>query len=143
MADRNPRAHLSTHEVTNQPPPLEDVNLYEADAILKSACAWSSADAHAARLSAFGARVGSAEVQSWGVQANRKPPVFKPFDRYGRRLDEVEFHPAYHQLMALGLSAGVAGAAWNVERAGHALHAALMMLMGQADYGVCCPMSMT
>jgi putative acyl-CoA dehydrogenase len=143
MADRKPRAVLATHEVSNQPPPWEDLNLYDADSILKDACAWSGADAHAARLKAFGARVGSAEVQAWSVQANRNPPVFKPFDRWGRRLDEVEFHPAYHRLMALGLEAGVSGAAWTVKEAGHALHAALMLLMGQADYGVCCPMSMT
>jgi putative acyl-CoA dehydrogenase len=143
MADRNPRAHLATHEVTNQPPPFEDVNLYEGDAILKSACAWSGADRHAERLAAFGARVGSAEVQGWASQANRNPPTFKPFDRYGRRLDEVEFHPAYHHLMDLGLAAGVSGAAWNVADAGHALHAGLFFLMGEADYGVCCPMSMT
>jgi putative acyl-CoA dehydrogenase len=143
MADRNPRAHLATHEVTNQPPPFEDLNLYDGDAILRSACTWSGADVHAERLAAFGARVGSAEVQGWAAEANRNPPVFKPFDRYGRRLDEVAFHPAYHQLMDLGLSAGVSGAAWNVKTAGHALHAGLFFLMGEADYGVCCPMSMT
>jgi putative acyl-CoA dehydrogenase len=143
MADRNPRAHLATHEVANQPPPFEDVNLFAGDEILRSACVWSGAAAHAERLEAFGARVGSAEVQSWAVQANRSPPTFKPFDRFGRRLDEVEFHPAYHQLMDLGLAAGVSGAAWNAKASGHALHAGLFFLMGQADYGVCCPMSMT
>ncbi len=143
MAPRNPRTHLATHDVSNQPPPLEDVNLYAADEILTSACAWSGADAHAERLTAFGARVGAAEAQAWCAQANRTPPVFQPYDRYGRRIDEVEFHPAYHRLMALGLEAGVSGAAWNVSAAGHALHAALLFLMGQADYGVCCPMSMT
>ncbi|MGD9965613.1 MAG: acyl-CoA dehydrogenase family protein [Hyphomonadaceae bacterium] len=143
MAHRNPRAHLATHDVTNQPPPLEDVNLYLADSILKSACAWSGAGAHAARLTEFGARIGSAETQAWSLQANRAPPDFQPYDRFGRRIDEVEFHPAYHQLMRLGLEAGVSGAAWNVKAHGHALHAALLMLMGQADYGVCCPMSMT
>ncbi len=143
MAHRNPRTHLATHDVSNQPPPLEDVNLYAADEILRSACAWSGAAAHSERLNAFGARVGGAEAQAWSVQANRVPPVFLPYDRYGRRIDEVEFHPAYHQLMALGLEAGVSGAAWNVKEAGHALHAALLFLMGQADYGVCCPMSMT
>jgi putative acyl-CoA dehydrogenase len=50
--------------------------------------------------------------------------VFQPYDRYGQRIDEVEFHPAYHRLMALGLEAGVSGAAWNVKESGHALHAA-------------------
>jgi putative acyl-CoA dehydrogenase len=140
---RNPRTRLATHEVTNQPRPLEDVNLYASDAILTSACAWSDAKLYADRLSGFGARVGSAETQALCVQANRVVPAFLPYDRFGQRIDEVEFHPAYHQLMALGLEAGVSGAAWNVPQAGHALHAALLFLMGQADHGVCCPMSMT
>jgi putative acyl-CoA dehydrogenase len=143
MSYRNPRTHLATHDVTNQAQPLEDVNLYAADAILTFACAWSGAGVHGERLTRFGARVGAAETQAWAVQANRTPPLFLPYDRFGRRIDEVEFHPAYHQLMALGLEAGVSGAAWNVPEAGHALHAALLFLMGQADYGVCCPMSMT
>jgi len=143
MAPRNPRTRLATHEVVNQPPPLEDANLYSADTILASACQWSGAATHAASLTEFGARVGSAEAQHWAVQANRTPPVFHPFDRYGQRIDEVEFHPAYHELMRIGLEAGVSGAAWNVKAHGHALHAALLFLMGQADYGVCCPMSMT
>jgi putative acyl-CoA dehydrogenase len=143
MAHRNPRTHLATHEVANQPPPLEDVNLYTADEILTAACAWSGAIAESDRLTQFGARVGNAEAQAWAVQANRSPPIFQPYDRYGRRIDEVEFHPAYHELMRIGLEAGVSGAAWNVAQAGHATHAALLFLMGQADYGVCCPMSMT
>jgi putative acyl-CoA dehydrogenase len=143
MSYRNPRIRLATHEVTNQPRPLEDVNLYASDAILTSACTWSGAARHADRLSRFGARVGSAETQALGARANRVVPVFLPYDRFGRRIDEVEYDPAYHALMALGLEAGVSGAAWNVPEAGHALHAALLFLTGQADYGVCCPMSMT
>ena len=143
MAQRQPRTRLATHEVVNQPPPLEDVNLYTADEILRSACAWSGAAAHEARLAAFGQQVGGAEAHVWGIEANRNPPALQSFDRYGRRIDEVAFHPAYHKLMALGFAAGVAGAAWNVAQAGHALHAGLMFLMGQADYGVCCPMSMS
>jgi putative acyl-CoA dehydrogenase len=143
MAYRNPRTHLATHEVTNQPRPLEDVNLYTSDAILRASCAWSGATAHEARLEAFGAVVGSAATQALAVQANRTIPVFMPYDRFGQRIDEVEFHPAYHALMRIGLEAGVAGAAWNVSEGGNALHTALLFLMGQADYGVCCPMSMT
>ena len=143
MSYRNPRTRLATHEVTNQPRPLEDVNLHESDAILTSACAWSGAARHADRLSRLGARVGSAETQALCARANRVVPVFLPYDRFGQRIDEVEYDPAYHALMALGLEAGVSGAAWNVPEAGHALHAALLFLMGQADYGVCCPMSMT
>ena len=78
MAHRNPRTLLATHEVSNQPPPLEDVNLYSADAILTSCAKWSGADAETTRLTKFGARVGGAEAQSWGAQANRTPPIFQP-----------------------------------------------------------------
>jgi len=143
MAPLNPRTHLSTHDVVNQPAPLGDVNLYSHDPILTSCCAWSGATEHGARLTAFGARVGSQEVRERGTAANQNPPQFHPFDPYGRRIDEVHFHPAYHDLMTLGLEAGVSAAAWTADQAGHALHTALMILMGQADYGVCCPMSMT
>ncbi|MGE0830961.1 MAG: acyl-CoA dehydrogenase family protein, partial [Hyphomonadaceae bacterium] len=85
----------------------------------------------------------AAETLTLCQQANRTTPLFQPYDRYGQRIDEVDFHPAYHRLMTMGLEAGVSGAAWNVKSAGHALHAALLYLMGEADYGVCCPMSMT
>ncbi len=143
MAHRNPRTLLATHEVSNQPPPLEDVNLFSADAMLVAAAEWSGAMAERERLTAFGACVGSAQTQAWAVQANRNTPVFQSYDRFGRRIDEVEFHPAYHELMRIGLEAGVSSAAWTVPASGHATHAALLFLMGQADYGVCCPMSMT
>ena len=69
MAYRNPRTHLATHEVINQPRPLEDVNLYTSDAILRASCAWSGATAHEARLEAFGAVVGSAATVEQGVRA--------------------------------------------------------------------------
>ncbi|MGY6663345.1 MAG: acyl-CoA dehydrogenase family protein [Glycocaulis sp.] len=138
-----PRSELRTHSVFNQSEPLSGINLFSADRVLSDAVSRNGGDRHGARLSAFGARVGSAEVQEWGRQANESPPKFKPFDRYGHRIDEVEFHPAYHQLMRAGLEAGVSAAAWNTDTAPHTLHSALLMLMGHADAGVCCPMSMT
>ncbi len=134
---------LDTHEVTNQPAPLEDVNLFAGDRALAEAVARAGGGAHAARLHAFGARCGSAEVLGWGVEANRHPPELLSFDRFGRRLDEVRFHPAYHQLMALGLEAGVAAVPWDGTEAGHVLHVALAFLIGQADQGTSCPMTMT
>ncbi|MBI1366486.1 MAG: DNA alkylation response protein [Alphaproteobacteria bacterium] len=143
MPPFRPRDALETHDVTNQPPPLEDFNAFETDAALIAAVAGAGGKAHLKRLSEFGARIGSAEVIEWGFQANRNPPQLKSFDRYGHRLDEAEFHPAYHQLMDLGLSAGVSAGAWRAKEAGHVLHTALLYLMGQADGGVCCPMSMT
>ena len=143
MSALRPQSDLATHTVANQPPPFEDVNIFSGDAALSGAVAKAGGADHLGRLSTFGARCGSAEVIDWGVQANRNPPQLKSFDRYGHRLDEVEFHPSYHRLMELGLSAGVSAAAWNVERGGHVLHSALMFVMMQPDGGTCCPMSMT
>ncbi len=143
MTHFRPSADLETHEVANQPPPFEDANIFETDAALKTTVEKNGGASHAKHLSDFGARCGSAEVIEWSRQANRNPPQLKSFDRYGHRLDEVEFHPAYHALMDLGLSAGVSSAAWTAKKAGHVLHSALIYQMGQADGGVCCPMSMT
>lgn len=143
MAYRAPQTDLETHEVMNQPRPLEDINFYDTDQALKDAVKAFGGHAHAAHLSDFGARCGAAETLDWGRQANENPPRLKSFDRYGHRLDEVEFHPAYHQLMGLGLDNGISGRAWAVEDGGHVLHGAMMMLMMQADAGVTCPMSMT
>jgi len=143
MSVLRPRNRLATHDVANQPPPFEDVNLFRSDVALQAAVAAAGGETHAERLSAFGARAGSAETAVWAVQANQNPPQLKAFDRYGRRIDEVEFHPAYHWLLALGVEAGVASAPWSGIAAGHVLHAALEFLMAQAEPGVCCPMTMT
>ncbi len=140
---RTPRKSLATHEVENQPPPFEDVNLYASDAALRAAVHDAGAGWAEGRLQAFGVRVGSAEVQDWAARANRNGPELRSFDRYGHRIDEVDFHPAYHALMELGLSHGVSSVAWTSETGGHAAHAALLFLMSQGEPGVCCPMSMT
>ncbi|MCB2114526.1 MAG: acyl-CoA dehydrogenase family protein [Parvularculaceae bacterium] len=143
MPHYRPRAHLQTHEVANQPPPFEDINLFDNDAALIGAVEAAGGEVHGQRLSDFGARCGSAEVLEWAQLANKFTPQLKSFDRFGHRLDEVEFHPAYHWLMELGLSAGVSAGAWTAGQSGHTLHAGLLFLMGQAEGGVCCPMSMT
>jgi putative acyl-CoA dehydrogenase len=140
---RRPIAALDTHEVTNQPPPFEDVNLFTSDRALTDAVARAGAAGHTERLSGFGHRAGSAEVTGWGVSANAHPPVLESFDRYGHRVDEIEFHPAYHLLMSLGLDNGVAAVAWDGTPSGHVLHAAISFILGQADAGVTCPMTMT
>ena len=143
MRPHAPRAELATHAVFNQSEPLVDVNLFTADAMLSGAIARGPARAHAERLARFGGEVGAEAMLDHGRLANENPPRFTPFDRFGHRIDEVEFHPSYHALMGLGLGHGVSSAAWTVEAGGHSLHAALLMLMGAADAGVCCPMSMT
>ncbi len=143
MKHHAPRTELATHDVFNQSEPLAGVNWYSDDAMLSHAVRRNAGKAHDDRLSAFGAEVGSAAVLDLGRVANENPPQFKPFDRFGQRVDEVEFHPAYHALMELGLSHGVSSAAWTTQTANHTLHAALLILMGHADAGVCCPQSMT
>lgn len=143
MKHHAPRTELATHHVTNQSEPMTGVNWYAGDAMLSAAVTRNGGAVHADHLTAFGEAVGSDTVQDLARIANENPPTFKPFDRFGRRIDEVEFHPAYHALMELGLSNGVSAAAWRNETAPHTLHAALLILMGQADAGVCCPQSMT
>lgn len=142
-APYRPHTDLATHSVTNQAPPLEGADLFAIDAALKDGLKAAGGAGHAARLSAFGTKCGAGETIEWSRQAHENPPKLKSFDRFGHRLDEVEFHPAYHSLMALGLDEGVSAGAWTAGEAGHVLHAAQMILMTQADPGVTCPMSMT
>src|SRR5215470_15707243 len=143
MSALRPRSPLATHDVANQPPPFEDINLFTSDVAVQAAVAAAGGATHAERLSAFGARAGSDETSAWAMQANENPPQLKAFDRYGRRIDEVEFHPAYHRLMTLGIEAGVSSAAWSGVAAGRVLHAGLEFLMAQAEPSVCCPLTMT
>jgi len=143
MSAYRPRTHLETHDVTNQPPPFEDLNLFSSDRALVDAVTHASGDAHHHRLTKFGQHAGSAEIADLATQANRNPPQLKTFDRYGERIDEVEFHPAYHTLMTVGIEGGVSSAAWTGVETGHVLHAGLEFLMSQAEPGVCCPMTMT
>lgn len=143
MSSIRPIARLDTHEVLNQPPPFEGVNLFTGDRALSDAVSQAGGSQHAGRLSALGARCGSTEVIDWGVEANRNIPVLDSFDRYGQRIDEVRFHPAYHELMRLGLESGLASVAWDGTPAGHVAHAAILFLTGQADSGTSCPMTMT
>ncbi len=147
MAHFNPTVDLATHEVFNQVPAFEDRNVYDLDQPLQEAVAREGAGWAQERFRAFGERVGSAEVIEWGMLANRNTPQLRSFDRYGHRIDEVEFHPAYHALMDLGLSHGVSSIAWTARadkgEKGYAAHAVLLYLMSQAEPGVCCPMTMT
>jgi putative acyl-CoA dehydrogenase len=143
MAHIRPIDVLDTHEVANQPPPLEDYDAYASDRALVEAVARAGGARHFDRLSAFGRTVGAASMIEAGELANRHAPVLETHDRYGRRVDEVQFHPAYHRLMALGLDNGVASVAWDGTAAGHALHAAIAFTLGQIDSGTGCPMTMT
>ena len=143
MKHHAPNTTLPTHEVTNQASDFTDVNLYETDVALQEAIERAGAPWLIERCNALGERAGSHEMQEWGRLANENPPVFKPFDRFGHRVDEVEFHPAYHHLMGEAMKMGLSSAAWNQEEAGHVGFAALSYLFGQAEAGVLCPMTMS
>ncbi|WP_411819997.1 acyl-CoA dehydrogenase family protein [Hyphococcus formosus] len=143
MTHFRPQSELETHDVTNQPPPLEDINLYDGDAALVNAVSKNGGRDHNGHLSIYGEALGRAETAQWAREAHQNPPKLKSFDRYGHRLDEVEFHPTYHQLMALGLSSGYASIAWTAKSAGHLAHAAMVYLQAGTEPGVGCPMTMT
>jgi putative acyl-CoA dehydrogenase len=143
MAARDPISTLATHEVTNQPPPFEPYNLYDGDPALKEALRREGGKSAEEKVRAFGERLGSEEAFELGRLANEHPPELRLFDRYGRRIDEVEFHPAYHELMALAIEHEVPTAAWTAKSGGHVVHTALEYMLIQVEAGVCCPMAMT
>ncbi len=133
----------SSHEVQNQPPPLESYNLFEQDAVLRQAIEREGGAWGLERLNGFGATVGGRPLRL-GVQADRNPPVLRTQDRYGNRIDEVEFHPAWTELLELGIRAGIPSLPWREPRAGaHVVRGALLILLSQAESGVMCPLSMT
>ncbi len=130
-------------EVTNQPLARGDLDLFGCDPVL--ACHARAAGAESGALSAFGTAVGRAATRALGAEARRVPPDLEVWDSAGRRRDIVRFHPAYHELMALGLGAGYAALPWEdgAPSQAHAAHAAMVYLLTQAEPGVCCPMTMT
>jgi len=108
-------APFETHEVLNQSPPLEDVDLFALDRPLQDTLAANGAAGEAAALSAFGRRYGSAEMLDEARRANENPPKLVSFDRKGFRRDTVEFHPAYHRFMSESIAAGVHASTWHVD----------------------------
>ncbi|MEV7791066.1 acyl-CoA dehydrogenase family protein [Streptomyces sp. NPDC087512] len=135
----------STHTVTNQAPPLAGYDVFSTDRALVSAVERHLApevrEEALAELTGLGRSCGSAQVLEWGAQANDNPPVLRTHDRYGRRVDEVDFHPAWHRLLGKGVSAGLT-AAWT-RPGGHVRRAAGFLLWTQAEAGNGCPLSMT
>jgi putative acyl-CoA dehydrogenase len=130
--------------VRNQPPPLEGYNLFAEDRPLVEAVRREGGDSEAeARLSELGAELGG-EPLDWGRLANEHPPRLRTHDRFGERIDEVEFHPAWHALMELGVEQGIHARPWRTPVAGaHVERAAAFMLLTEVEAGVGCPLSMT
>jgi putative acyl-CoA dehydrogenase len=128
----------------NQPPPLVDRNFFSSDRALRDGVAREGAGWACGQLEAFGQTVGSAQAMEWAALANEYPPVLRTHDRYGRRRDEVEFHPAWHHLMQLAVGQGIHNLAWAAPRPGaHVARAALAMLATENEAGHMCPVSMT
>jgi len=133
-----------THEVFNQAPPLEGVDVFESNTPLVEATEREGAGWVRERASALGQLIGGAPQQEWGRLANENKPVLRTFDRYGHRIDEVEFHPAWHRLMQLGVENELHSLPWTSdEPAPHTARAALYMTAMQAEAGFCCPITMT
>ncbi|MEM6581979.1 MAG: acyl-CoA dehydrogenase family protein [Pseudomonadota bacterium] len=137
-------ANEPTHDVKNQPPELVDFNAFSSDMALQDAvrregAAWGLAD-----LEAFGEQLGSAEIIKMGYQANEYPPRLKTHDHLGRRIDDVEFHPAYHQLFKIDRAHDIHAYPWNHPGPGaHVFRAAKSYLMNQVEPAHCCPTTMT
>ncbi len=137
-------AYHPTHEVLNQGPPLEDCDLFSTDRPLVEALEREGAGWAAARVREFGQLMGSREVVPLGFDANRNTPILRTHDRNGRRVDEVDFHPAWHELLSLSVKHRLHCLPWSDPRPGaHVARAALMYIAGQIEAGHGCPISMT
>ncbi len=135
---------FDTHAVSNTVPPFENVNLYACDLALQEALEREGGAAQAASLHALGERLGRAEVLDLARLANLHTPRLHNFDRGGHRIDEVEFHPSWHSLMALLIESGAHASPWEGQGAGgQVARAARYMLFGQLENGSQCPVTMT
>ncbi|HSS31903.1 MAG TPA: acyl-CoA dehydrogenase family protein [Solirubrobacterales bacterium] len=143
MATRE-RHTVGDHEVANQPPPLVDYNLFEADRPLSEAVRREGAEWARERIAAVGAYAGSGHAQELGRLANENPPKLRTHDRYGNRVDAVEFHPAWHELLGAAVGYELHSSPWKDPQPGaHVARGAAFMCMSQAEAGVGCPISMT
>src|SRR5688572_29074548 len=113
MAVAPPRTSQATHEVTNQSSPLEDYNVFEADQPLVEAVSREGGDFAVETIRSVGAIAGRRETIELGRLANENPPKLRTHDRFGNRVDEVEFHPSWHELMDVHVSHGLHALPWR------------------------------
>ncbi len=132
-----------THHVENQPDALENYNVFESDIALNDAVLAHQANWAIPELKKFGQLCGSKEVIELGYQANENKPTLYTHDRHGKRIDEVRYHPAYHQLMSLSMEAGLHASHWQHGQGAHAARAAKFFMMTQVETGHLCPITMT
>ena len=134
---------FETHMVENQPPEFAPRDLWRDDIVLREAVAREGAGAFVDRIAAYGALAGDA-LLALSFDAHRDRPRLRSHDRFGHRIDRVEFHPSYHALMDAAVSHGVAGLSWRDTQAGaHVARAALSYLHHQVEPGTSCPLTMT
>jgi len=134
----------TTHEVTNQPPALVDYNAFNTDTVLQEGVEREGAGWAFEDLVVFGKKTGSRALIELGFLANENPPQLRTHDRFGHRIDQVRFHPAWHQLMAVGMEAEIHSLPWRLKREGsHVARAAKHYLLSQVEAGVGCPLTMT
>lgn len=137
----------ATHEVTNQVPPLLGHDPIAGDAALAEACVRHAGPATLDSLADLGRLAGSEQAREWGRLANEFPPRLRTHDRYGHRIDEVEFHPAWHELMRTAVENGLAGAPWRAadegDRHAHVRRATGYLGWTQVEMGHGCPTTMT
>jgi putative acyl-CoA dehydrogenase len=140
---RQAEGMAKTHEVVNQAPPLTGDNAAHDAALLEALHREGAGWAEPA-VRSLGKLAGSPEAQEWGRIANEHSPALRTHDRFGNRVDEVEFHPAWHELMSVAVRHGLHAAPWQDASPGaHVARAAGFYAWGQADAGHCCPVSMT
>jgi putative acyl-CoA dehydrogenase len=132
-----------THAVTNQVEPLENYNVFTGNQALRDALKFNAPDLETAALTALGDKLGSAEFQTHARLANVYTPVLHAHDRFGRRIDQVEFHPSYHALMELAAESGLHGSPWLDEKFGHIKRAAGFTMFTEMEPSILCPISMT
>jgi putative acyl-CoA dehydrogenase len=138
-----PRTQLATHTVTNQPPPLAGYNAFSSDAALASALAREGGGWGTEQARHYG-EIAGGRLLELGFAANANPPVLHAFDRFGARLDEVAFHPAYHEIMRLAKENGLHALTWTAGRAGaQVVRSAMYYLHNQFEAGTACPITMT
>src|SRR3954467_297757 len=134
---------MPTHEVLNQAPPLQDHDPFALDLVLqetlrREGAAWAEEEG-----GGFARRSGSRETIRWGFEANENPPRLRTHDRFGNRIDEVEFHPAWHELLGAGVGFGLHALPGREPQPGAHVARAAMFVASQAEAGVGCSLSMT
>ena len=136
----------TTHDVLNQPRPLVDYNLLEGNRPLLAALKLNAPQLDTTELIQLGQLLGTAEMQTHARLANVNPPQLHSHDRFGNRIDQVEFHPSYHALMDAAVGAGLHGTPWseaNAQPHSHVKRAAGFMLFTELEPSILCPISMT